>query len=295
MSCGQFPEIQKKNWLNQMPELGIIAETEFVEVFNKPSSDVLPESWLLLAQAILKKLDKADGFVVLHNIDNILYTASALSLLLNNLTKPIIFTGRQLTSEQTDFKASIINAVQAAGNDFSEVCLMFGNRLLRASQSTRILSGTLNIFEAPADSVIGRIDFSIRVFDKLISRNKGKAKLAGGFNNNIATINLSPLIDLPTLTKDLADKNGVLVQAKYYESIPEDLMFILQKVATDIPVIIWSEKINVNSLTPKNMLIVNNMIWEMTAVKLSWILSQTQDIKKIKELMVKNISGEIIS
>ena len=93
MVCGLPLAGKQKDWLKSMPELGIIADVEPVFVFDQNSVDITPAVWIKLAQEIHKRMNDATGFVVLHSVDNLLYTAAALSFMLQNLTKPISFTG----------------------------------------------------------------------------------------------------------------------------------------------------------------------------------------------------------
>ncbi|MBI3290929.1 asparaginase [Candidatus Falkowbacteria bacterium] len=297
MVCSESLALRNKDWLSQMPELGIIALVEPVFVFEERSSDITPEVWIKLAEEIHQRTDKASGFVVIHGLDNLLYTSSALSILLQNLTKPIVFTGAQAelpTIKRFDIRANLINAVQAATFDFTEVALMFGNRLLRANQAVRTNDQSLNLFTVPVNSVLGRIDFSIRIFDKIAARNKGKTKLFGQLSNRVEIIEINPVLNLRNLTKKLIDRDGIIINAAKYQNIPHDLMFLLEKITTDMPVVIWSEQITDFVLTPKNIILINNMTWESAVIKFSWALTQSKNLKKIKELMNKDIAGEIV-
>ena len=56
------------------------------------SSDVEPGLWARLAEIIRDRFDDYDGFVILHGTDTMAYSASALSFMLENLSKPVIFT-----------------------------------------------------------------------------------------------------------------------------------------------------------------------------------------------------------
>jgi len=301
--CSSVPGLQKdklNDWLSQMPEIKIIAEIEPVFVFGKNSVEITPETWIKLASEINQRLDKFSGFVVIHGADNLLYTSSAISFLLQNLIKPIVFTGSQLVQQSSQdpkkfgIRANLINAIQVATFNLTEVCLMLGNRLLRANQSERIIEESLNIFNAPANSVLGRIDFSIRVFDKVVAQNKGKVRFFNQLDSNIEIINIMPTLDLKSLTKRIADKAGVIVNSGDYHRLPEDLIFLFEKITRDIPVVIWSKSIKTEVLGPKNILIINNMTWEATVVKLMWALTQARNVKKVKELMADNIAQEII-
>ena len=60
------------------------------------SSNVTPANWAALAELIRDNYTRYDGFVVLHGTDTMSYTASALSFMLENLAKPVVFTGSQI-------------------------------------------------------------------------------------------------------------------------------------------------------------------------------------------------------
>ena len=289
--------LQPKDWLDQTKELSIIADIEPVLLFKKAGADVTPGLWLRLTKEIYSRLDSADGFVVLHGVDNLLYTASALSFLLQNLNKPVIFTGSQSNPadiRKLEIRANLINSVQSANYAITEVCLMFGNRLLRANQASRSLEESLNVFTAPASSILGRIDFSIRIFEKAALQNSGKVKFFDKLSDKIEIIQLSPFLSPKVLAKQVGDKEGIIVNANIYQTLPEDLIFLLEKITPDIPVVIWSKKISATVLVPKNILVVNNLTWETTVTKFMWAVAQTKNVSKIKELILKDIAGEIM-
>ena len=297
MVVSESPGMQKKDWLSQMPELRIIADLEPVFIFDQPSVNITPEVWLKLAREIHQRLDSAGGFVILHGVDNLLFTSSALSFLLQNLTKPIVFTGTQfgsLQSRRVEMRANLINASQTTHFNFTEVCLMFGNRLLRANQARQSLEKSLNVFTAPLNAVLGRIDFSIRIFDKLALNNKGKTKLFDQLSDQVEIIRITPVLNLKILAKRLVDREGIIVNAKYYQELPRDLMFLFEKITPDLPVVIWTNRIQALPIAPKNIILINNLTWETTVTKFMWAVGQTTNAQKVKELMLKDVAGEII-
>jgi L-asparaginase len=297
MVCSQPAGLQHKDWLASMPELNIIANVEPVFVFKQPAADITPEIWIKLAKEIYQRLDKASGFIVLHGVDNLLYSSSALSFLLQSLTAPVIFTGAQQRpreGKKLEIRANLINAAQTASYGLGEVCLMFGNRLLRANQARESLEKSLNVFTTPPSGVLGRIDFSIRIFEKVAIKNKGKTKLFDKLSEKVEIIRIRPTFNLKTLSRRLADKEGVILSAKYYQHLPRDLMFLLEKIVPDIPVAIWSNQISNLTIAPKNIFLINNMTWETTITKFIWAVAQSKNINKVKELMARDIAGEIM-
>ena len=127
--------------------------------FDPPidSSDMSPARWTDLSHCIADRYDDYDGFVVLHGTDTMAYTASALSYMLENLTKPVVFTGSQLPIGQlrTDGKENLITAVEiAAAKDdeghalVPEVGIYFGGHLLRGNRTTKQSAEEFNAFES---------------------------------------------------------------------------------------------------------------------------------------------------
>ena len=117
--------------------------------FNPPidSSDMDPQLWVELARIIYDNYDLFDGFVVLHGSDTMAYTASAMSFALENLAKPVIFTGSQLPIGvlRTDGKENLITAIEIAtakrpdGSPMvPEVCILFQDQLLRGNRTTKV-------------------------------------------------------------------------------------------------------------------------------------------------------------
>ena len=124
--------------LDEVPELSKFACRIDSISFNPiiDSSDIEPSVWEKLADEIGKNYDSYDGFVILHGTDTMAYSASVLSFMLENLTKPVIFTGSQLPIgvPRTDGKENLVSAIEIASSKDAdghacvpEVCICFGN------------------------------------------------------------------------------------------------------------------------------------------------------------------------
>ena len=134
--------------LNHIPELKLLDCNIITTSFKNPidSSNMSPEYWVDIATIIEENYDQMDGFVVLHGSDTMSYTASALSFMLENLGKPVIFTGSQLPigDLRTDAKENLITSIQIASLQekgfpkIAEVGLYFEYKLYRANRTTKI-------------------------------------------------------------------------------------------------------------------------------------------------------------
>lgn len=143
----------------QMPEMEQISADIDVHQFAPPidSSDMTPRLWAQLVRIISENYDRYDGYVILHGTDTMAFTASALSFMLENLTKPVILTGSQLPIGQlrTDGKENLITSIEIASakNDMGypkvpEVCIYFSGKLLRGNRSTKINADGFNAFDS---------------------------------------------------------------------------------------------------------------------------------------------------
>lgn len=142
-----------------MPELSMLKTEIDTYQFTQPidSSDMSPRMWSQLVRIIAERYDGYDGFVVMHGTDTMAYTASALSFMLENLTKPVILTGSQLPINQlrTDGKENLITSIEIASASHSdgtaivpEVCIYFNGKLLRGNRTTKTSADGFNAFES---------------------------------------------------------------------------------------------------------------------------------------------------
>lgn len=145
--------------LEQIPEIAMVKTHVDTYQFEEPidSSDMTPTYWARIVELIAARYNEYDGFVILHGTDTMAYTASALSFMLENLTKPVILTGSQLPVGQlrTDGKENLLTSLElACAYDTKcrplvpEVCIYFGGHLLRGNRSTKKNADGFNAFES---------------------------------------------------------------------------------------------------------------------------------------------------
>ncbi|WP_343487433.1 asparaginase [Allomuricauda sp. d1] len=121
------------------------------------SSNMNPKYWVEIASIVEENYNRFDGFVVLHGSDTMSYSGSALSFMLENLSKPVIFTGSQLPigDLRTDAKENLITSIQIASlmksgkSVIQEVCLYFEYKLYRANRTTKISAEHFEAFASP--------------------------------------------------------------------------------------------------------------------------------------------------
>jgi L-asparaginase len=147
-----FAQIEEE--VPELKKFGFILDTVSFNPID--SAEVTPGLWSQLATTIAGNYDKYNGFVVLHGTDTMAYSASALSFMLQNLGKPVIFTGSQLPIGilRTDGKENLISAIETAATQkdghamVPEVCIYFQNKLLRGNRTTKSSAEHFNAFNS---------------------------------------------------------------------------------------------------------------------------------------------------
>jgi len=226
--------------LQNIPELKILEHDIETLSFEEPidSSNMNPAFWEIIAKTIDDHYDQYDGFVVLHGSDTMSYTASALSFMFENLTKPIIFTGSQLPigDLRTDAKENLITSIQIAGLQkngkqvISEVGLYFEYKLYRANRTTKVNAEHFQAFASMNHPALAESGVYLSVNYKALWKpnRKQKTKLHTGFNNEVLVLKMFPGISESIVEYILSKPNlkGVVLETYGSGNAPNDKWFL---------------------------------------------------------------------
>lgn len=198
--------------LKHIPELKLLDCTIETTSFKKPidSSNMNPNYWIEIATIIKNNYLNFDGFVVLHGSDTMSYTASALSFMLENLNKPIIFTGSQLPigDLRTDAKENLITSIQIASLHkngkpiITEVGLYFEYKLYRANRTTKINAEHFQAFASLnyPELVESGVHLNINYPALLKTNGVEELKVHTNLETNILLVKMYPGINKETLS-----------------------------------------------------------------------------------------------
>lgn len=235
--------------LQKIPELKQLdCEIDTVS-FENPidSSNMNPEKWARIAEIIEGNYDQFDGFVVLHGSDTMSYSASALSFMFENLSKPVIFTGSQLPigDLRTDAKENLITAIQIASLReegkplISEVCLYFEYKLYRGNRTTKINAENFNAFVSPNYPILIESGVNLKTFPELFlpkTRIK-KLRIHKNLDNCVAIVKIFPGISETVLAAIFAipELKGIVLETYGAGNAPTEDWFLtlLEKAIAD--------------------------------------------------------------
>ena len=200
---GSLSPFKFENLYHHIPILKNFNYTIDFYVFDTliDSSNVNPAFWIQLAEVIESRYESYDGFVVLHGTDTMSFSAAMLSFMLENLNKPIIFTGSQLPMGviRTDGRDNFINAIEIAASYqdampmVPEVCVYFDNKLFRGNRTTKFNSENFKAFLSVNYPLLGEVGVKIKYHKEYIQKpNFQKLKVHKNIDCNVALLKLYP-------------------------------------------------------------------------------------------------------
>ena len=296
--------------VKHIPEVQKIADIDVIIPFNLDSSNIGSDEWEILSTLIDANMDNYNGFVIVHGTDTMVYTASALSFSLRNLRKPVIMTGSQrpLSKFRNDARFNLIDLIETATMPLPEVLIIFGQKILRGNRSKKISISNYNAFDSPNYPLIGEIGINIQVNHEYVLKHKSDYYFEKGFSQKLCVLSIYPSLHLKNYLSILdSDIHGVIIRgfgSGHLPTVSPDWLEFLKKARIKNKMIFigsHSRHGDVNLDLYKSgkqakelgAIGLGKMTIEAAYVKLMRIFHQTNDHKKVIELLHSNWAGEI--
>lgn len=283
------------------------------------SSNVEPNLWIRLAELIRDRYDDYDGFVILHGTDTMAYSASALSFMLDNLTKPVIFTGSQLPigRPRTDGKENLISSVEIATARDSEgralvpeVCIFFNSKLFRGNRSTKMNAVGFDAFASPNYPPLATAGINIKYNTNFIrpSQTWGAFAIHTSLDTRVSVLKVHPGITPEIARWFLCSGNtratimetygsGNAISKPWFTEIVQEacnsgkiILNVTQCPVGEVDMDLYATG---KSLKDAGVISGGDMTTESALGKLFYLLGLSADNKRVKSLLEKNLKGEI--
>ena len=308
--------------LDEVPEIRKFAFKIDTYSFEPPidSSDVEPSLWQDLARLIKEKYEDYDGFIILHGTDTMSYSASALSFMLDGLTKPVIFTGSQLPIgvPRTDGKENLISAVEiASAKDeeghpaVPEVCVCFDSLLMRGNRSTKVNSEVFRAFQSPNFPPLAEAGINIRYNNEYIRKPNDwyqSLTINTELDTRVSILKIHPGITPEVVRNILCGKDTRAIIMETYGSgnapTRDWLLDIVKESSAMNKIIVnvtqcLAGTVNMNiyangkALERAGVIDGYDSTTESALAKLFYLMGKSRDNEWVKAMMGRNLKGEI--
>lgn len=291
------------------PEMPNFVIHEYDELID--SSDMDPSHWQQIAEDIKDNYQQYDGFIILHGTDTMAYTASALSFIFDDLSKPVIVTGSQipLSELRSDGQVNLLNALYIAANyPIPEVCLFFNNKLLRGNRSRKTDADGFDAFASPNFPVLLEAGINIELVEGTVQEpTQAPLRVQEVKPQPIGVITLYPGISANVIKNTLLQPVNALILLSYgVGNAPQNqeiLNLLKQAYDNDIIVVNCTQcmhgKVNMDGYATGHALhqvgVVSglDMTLEATLAKLHCLLSLDISAAEVRDKMTSNLRGEL--
>ncbi|MBI4738570.1 Glu-tRNA(Gln) amidotransferase subunit GatD [Candidatus Woesearchaeota archaeon] len=310
-----------------VPEIAeLVRFKEIRTPFLKSSEDMVPEDWQVIAKHCVELLNDKDisGVIVTHGTDTLHFTAAALSMMLKNLSKPVVLTYSQRSTDRasTDTVLNLKSACRMAVSDIAEVMLVgHGSSddthclAMRGTKVRKMHTSRRDAFRPINETPLARIssDGKIEVLNKTAKKravNSARVALANGFDGRVAIIKYYPGC-CPTIIDHYVKQGykGIVLESvglghvAGHDSQNSWMKALREAIANGVVVCATAQTIygrlnplvysTGRELRKLGVVYLQDMLTEVAYVKLCWVLSHAKKPEEAKKMMLENVAGEI--
>ena len=309
---GLTPELNTRQLLDFIPDIGKLCRVDCIQLYNLDSTNICPENWLGVVDTLRKNYDAYDGFVISHGTDTMAYTAAALSYLIQGSPKPIILTGAQkpIWFDGTDSKRNLTDAVLYACRGCGGVQIVFNGKVILGTRARKTFSKSFQAF-----SSVNYPDLAVLQDERLLQYIRTESLPRPIFYDTLCQ-NVGLLKLIPGTKRELVEfmverYDGIVIESFGVGGLPdypgqEFYPVVRQAVERGRIVVMTTQVPNEGSdlsvyhvgghlKSTLRLLEAFDMTTEAAVCKLMWILGQTKEFERVRELFNRPVAWDILT
>lgn len=307
---GLSPQMDTAHLLRFVPRVRDLCHVDCVQVLNLDSTNMTPADWLVIARTIRENYSAFDGFVISHGTDTLAYTAAALSYLVQASPKPIVLTGAQrpIHYEVTDSKTNLYDAFTYACSEHAcGVTIVFNGSVILGTRAKKVRSKSFSAFSSINYPEVGVIEDG-RLLPYISLGYQNAPVFYDALDTHVGLVKLIPGMPADVLDFLLEREDAVIVESYGVGGVPsagarfED--GIRRALEAGKTVVMTTQVQNEGSnlklysvgraLEDMQVLQAYDMTTEAVVAKLMWILAQTHDPRRVRELFYTPVQFDLL-
>ena len=309
---GLTPELNTRQLLDFIPDIGKLCRVDCIQLYNLDSTNICPENWLGVVDTLRKNYDAYDGFVISHGTDTMAYTAAALSYLIQGSPKPIILTGAQkpIWFDGTDSKRNLTDAFLYACRGCGGVQIVFNGKVILGTRARKTFSKSFQAF-----SSVNYPDLAVLQDERLLqyirTESLPRPILYDTLCQNVGLLKLIPGTKRELVEFMVERYDGIVIESFGVGGLPdypgqEFYPVVRQAVERGRIVVMTTQVPNEGSdlsvyhvgghlKSTLRLLEAFDMTTEAAVCKLMWILGQTKEFERVRELFNRPVAWDILT
>ena len=309
---GLTPELNTRQLLDFIPDIGKLCRVDCIQLYNLDSTNICPENWLGVVDTLRKNYDAYDGFVISHGTDTMAYTAAALSYLIQGSPKPIILTGAQkpIWFDGTDSKRNLTDAFLYACRGCGGVQIVFNGKVILGTRARKTFSKSFQAF-----SSVNYPDLAVLQDERLLQYIRTESLPRPIFYDTLCQ-NVGLLKLIPGTKRELVEfmverYDGIVIESFGVGGLPDypgqEFYPVVRQAVERCRIVVMTTQVpNEGSdlsvyhvgghlKSTLRLLEAFDMTTEAAVCKLMWILGQTKEFERVRELFNRPVAWDILT
>ncbi|MEH7115991.1 asparaginase [Neobacillus vireti] len=306
---GLVPGLSVEELLHFLPEtLGDI-KVEGKILMNLDSTNLQPEHWAMIADAVYTHYHDYDGFVITHGTDTLAYTSSALSYMLQGLNKPVVLTGSQvpISFKKTDAMRNVIDALRFSCEDIGGVFIVFDGRVILGTRAVKMRTKSYDAFESINHPYVAYVNKDEINYQWTPVSATQELSINTNLCTDVFLMKLYPGMKPETFDclKDLY--KGIIIESFGNGGLPfegRDLLCKIKELTEQgIAIVITTQCLEEGEdlllyevgrkVAQQQVILSRDMNTEALVAKLMWALGQTDSLQQVKVMMETPLAGDL--